>query len=198
MRGVESNRIRPDHLSWQKFLQKIEQKFKIAFSPETCKLGWICPAPAIGLSDGCFSIGDEVSFHNAIGILRSTSSNAQRVAKVTLYLWSLKPQESIFHHSSHTTLPSSNREPAAASRVSSPPSSQEPVAAFRASPPPPNQEPVDAPHSTSPPSDQEPVDLLHASFPSIGNVSTTTHFGRSVGSAPTHQFEFSWRYWGRE
>lgn len=94
-KSAHTEDLRSHHLSWDVLHKLIRHHFRIILDLHTDELGWMQVSK---LGAKYIPITDELTFHNAIGVLQNNSSS-DTGSLITVHLWSPRPEDPFFRRS---------------------------------------------------------------------------------------------------
>jgi hypothetical protein len=94
--SLRSGNVRSHYLLWEALCRIIYAELSIDLAQEEDKLGWLEAPPRPGFSEKYITITDQLTLHNALGVLYDTfTSELEQL--ITVYLWSPKPRGRVVH-----------------------------------------------------------------------------------------------------
>jgi hypothetical protein len=94
---LPTNQLRVQHLDWNKFCGNILKYCGLTFSDERDEMGWIQEHSREGLHRKFVPISDELTFHNAIGLMLNAST--PHTTHLNIHIFSPRPKEPVFRRS---------------------------------------------------------------------------------------------------
>jgi len=101
-KSMPTKAVRSHHLSWEALCTTVTQDFSIDFDPCKDELGWVQVPPRPDLAQKYITITDELTFHNAIGVLYN-ALQLEPAPLITIYLWSPKRTDTVLRQPRRTT-----------------------------------------------------------------------------------------------
>ena len=102
---LPTDRIRAPHISFDSFCWKIEKASNIKFDAARDELGWVQEPLGPGDKQQYCAISCELTFQNALGMMRLSTTQTEPPQALIIHLWSPAPRESIFRRSRREPLP---------------------------------------------------------------------------------------------
>ena len=102
---LPTDRIRAPHISFDSFCRKVEKASNIKFDAARDELGWVQEPLGPGDKQEYLAISSELTFQNALGMMRLTTSQSEPPQALILHLWSPAPKEPIFRRSRRAPVP---------------------------------------------------------------------------------------------
>jgi hypothetical protein len=102
---LPTDRIRAPHISFDLFCRKIEKASNIKFDAARDELGWVQELLGLGDKQQHCAISCELTFQNALGMMRLSTTQTEPPQALIIHLWSPAPRESIFRRSRREPLP---------------------------------------------------------------------------------------------
>lgn len=93
---LPTRNIKPPHLSWEKFQNIITRDTLLSFDMATSVMGYRQIPDRPGQSQQWGLVQDELSFHNAVAVMRNNTVSGTAVEEQVFYLFSPKPSQSPF------------------------------------------------------------------------------------------------------
>ena len=94
---LPTEQIRAQHLDWKKFCAKTRKYCGVTFDNTRDEMGWIQDPPREGMARKFVPISDELTFHNAIGVMQNASTS--RAKHFHIHMFSPRPREPVFRRS---------------------------------------------------------------------------------------------------
>jgi hypothetical protein len=119
--------IRSHHLSFEAFCKSVSNIFKVDFDENRDEFGWVFSSPYATMPQTFASANSELTWQNALGVMRNATSIADRPSALKIFLFSPAPKESAFRRSRRAPDQQSTRKPLPNEPPTSTPDALEPV-----------------------------------------------------------------------
>lgn len=96
---LPTHRIQAHHLSFDSFCRKVKKSSNIRFDAARDELGWVQKPQRQGEEQQHIGISSELTFQNALGVMRLTTTQSETPQELILHLWSPAPKEPVFKRS---------------------------------------------------------------------------------------------------
>jgi hypothetical protein len=102
---LPTDRIRAPHISFDSFCRKVEKASNIRFDGARDELGWVQEPQRPDEKQQHWGVSCELTFQNALGMMRLSTTQSEPPQAITLCLWSPAPKEPIFRRSHRAPIP---------------------------------------------------------------------------------------------